>query len=154
MRVGGQELDGPGVSDSARTHEQAACPQRNDASVAIDDLHEVISQLPVGITVQDLDGEVYRRMVRRFVPALSKHPPLVYAAGHDHGLQVIEGRNTAGTLVVSGAGSAKNVTTVTAIAGTLFAGVFCLVAARHVEKDMAAREKRRARPDDTSAVAA
>jgi hypothetical protein len=75
----------------------------------------------LGITVQDLDGDVYRRMVRRLVPALAKEPPLVYAAGHDHGLQVIEGRNTAGTLVVSGAGSAKNITTVTAIAGTLFA---------------------------------
>jgi hypothetical protein len=75
----------------------------------------------LGITVQDLDGEVYRRMVRRLVPALAKQPPLVYAAGHDHGLQVIEGRDTAGTLVVSGAGSPRNITTVTAIAGTLFA---------------------------------
>jgi hypothetical protein len=75
----------------------------------------------LGITVQDLDADVYRRMVRRLVPALSKEPPLVYAAGHDHGLQVIEGRDTAGTLVVSGAGSGKNITTVTAIAGTLFA---------------------------------
>ena len=34
---------------------------------------------------------------------------------------MIEGRDTAGTLVVSGAGSAGNITTVTAIAGTLFA---------------------------------
>lgn len=75
----------------------------------------------LGITVQDVDGDAYRRMVRRLVPALAKQPPLVYAAGHDHGLQVIEGRDTAGTLVVSGAGSAKNITTVTAIAGTLFA---------------------------------
>ena len=75
----------------------------------------------LGITVQDLDGDVYRRMVRRLIPALGKEPPLVFAAGHDHGLQVIEGRDTAGTLVVSGSGSARNVTTVTAIAGTLFA---------------------------------
>jgi hypothetical protein len=75
----------------------------------------------LGITVQDVDGDAYRRMVRRLVPALAKQPPLVYAAGHDHGVQVIEGRDTAGTLVVSGAGSAKNITTVTAIAGTLFA---------------------------------
>jgi hypothetical protein len=60
-------------------------------------------------------------MVGRLHPALAAEPPLVYASGHDHGLQVIEGRDMAGTLVVSGAGSAKNVTTVTAIAGTLFA---------------------------------
>jgi len=75
----------------------------------------------LGIDVQDVDAESYRRMVRRLVPALSQNPPLMYAAGHDHGLQVIEGRDTAGTLVVSGAGSSVNITTVTAIAGTLFA---------------------------------
>ena len=60
-------------------------------------------------------------MVSRLLPALAQAPPLVYAAGHDHGLQVIEGRHTAGTLVVSGAGSARDITTVTAISGTLFA---------------------------------
>lgn len=74
-----------------------------------------------GANIQDLDADAYSRMVRRLVPALAKESPLVYAAGHDHGLQVIEGRDTAGTLVVSGAGSARNITTVTAIAGTLFA---------------------------------
>jgi hypothetical protein len=75
----------------------------------------------LGIAVHDLDGSAYRAMVGRLHPALAAEPPLVYASGHDHGLQVIEGRDMAGTLVVSGAGSAKNVTTVTAIAGTLFA---------------------------------
>jgi hypothetical protein len=77
-----------------------------------------------GATIQDLDAERYRRMVRQLVPALATQRPLIYAAGHDHNLQVIEGRDTAGTLVVSGAGSAGNVTTTTAIAGTLFAHAF------------------------------
>jgi hypothetical protein len=75
----------------------------------------------LGINLHDLDGDAYRAMVARLHPALAAEPPLVYAAGHDHGLQVIEGRDVAGTLVVSGSGSARNVTTVTAIAGTLFA---------------------------------
>jgi len=84
--------------------------------------HQMVSVASwFGIDVQDVDAEAYQRMVRRLVPALARTAPLMYAAGHDHGLQVIEGRNTAGTLVVSGAGSAKNITTVTAIAGTLFA---------------------------------
>ena len=74
-----------------------------------------------GVDDQDLDSESYRRMLRKLVPALSQNPPSVYASGHDHGLQVIEGRDTAGTLVVSGGGSSENITTVTAIAGTLFA---------------------------------
>jgi hypothetical protein len=42
-------------------------------------------------------------LVARPTP-IAQSPPLVYASGHDHGLQVIEGRQTAGTLVVSGAG--------------------------------------------------
>jgi hypothetical protein len=75
----------------------------------------------LGITVHDVHASGYRRMVSQLLPAFAQAPPLVYAAGHDHGLQVIEGRDTAGTLVVSGAGSAQNITTVTAIAGTLFA---------------------------------
>ncbi len=74
-----------------------------------------------GIRVHDVDADVYREMLRKLKPALAAQPPLVYASGHDHGLQVLEGRDSAGTLVVSGAGSARNVTTVTAIAGTLFA---------------------------------
>jgi hypothetical protein len=75
----------------------------------------------LGIEVHDTDAKAYRSMLRRLRPAFAAQPPLVYAAGHDHSLQVIEGRDTAGTLVVSGAGSAKNVTTVTAISGMLFA---------------------------------
>jgi len=75
----------------------------------------------LGIAVHDTDAKIYRSMLRRLRPAFAAQPPLVYAAGHDHSLQVIEGRDTAGTLVVSGAGSVKNVNTVTAISGTLFA---------------------------------
>jgi hypothetical protein len=75
----------------------------------------------LGQSVHDLDAPEYKRMVHRLLPAFAAEPPLVYAAGHDHGLQVIEGRDTAGTLIVSGAGSVQNITTVTAIAGTLFA---------------------------------
>jgi hypothetical protein len=75
----------------------------------------------LGITVHDLDAKRYRAMLARLRPAFAAAPPLVYAAGHDHNLQVIEGRGDAGTLVVSGAASAKNVTNVTAIARTLYA---------------------------------
>jgi hypothetical protein len=83
------------------------------------------AMLPVagwlGIEIHDLDAQRYREMLARLRPVLGGAPPLVYAAGHDHNLQVIEGRGDAGTLVVSGAASAKNVTTVTAIARTLYA---------------------------------
>jgi hypothetical protein len=74
-----------------------------------------------GIALHDTDAPRYRSMLRRLRPVFAAEPPLVYASGHDHSLQVIEGRGAAGTLVVSGAGSAGNVDTVTAISGTLFA---------------------------------
>lgn len=74
-----------------------------------------------GIALHDTDAPRYRAMLRRLKPVFASEPPLVYAAGHDHSLQVIEGRDTAGTLVISGAGSAQNVNTVTAISGTIFA---------------------------------
>jgi c-di-GMP phosphodiesterase Gmr len=52
-------MDGHGVSDSEDAHEHANGSQLNGeerASIAISDLHDVISQLPVGITVQDHQG--------------------------------------------------------------------------------------------------
>src|SRR5262245_41783229 len=59
MRVGGQEMDDHGGDDSERPHAPAAGPHlkgETHASIAIGDLHDVISQLPVGITVQDQQG--------------------------------------------------------------------------------------------------
>jgi hypothetical protein len=55
-------------------------------------------------TSQDLFGKSYARMRDSVNRALATHPPLVYAAGHDHSLQVIRGRNSSYALV-SGAGS-------------------------------------------------
>jgi hypothetical protein len=75
----------------------------------------------LGIRIQDVDADVYRHILHELKPVLAAQTPFAYASGHDHGLQVLEGRGLAGTLIVSGAGAAGNVTTVTAIAGTLFA---------------------------------
>jgi len=56
-----------------------------------------------GITSQDLSGSANERMRAAFGRALAGHPPLLYAAGHDHTLQVFEGPFARYT-VVSGAG--------------------------------------------------
>ena len=56
-----------------------------------------------GISNQDVSGERYRRLRAGLASALAEHPPLVYASGHDHGLQVISG-TTASYLLVSGSG--------------------------------------------------
>ena len=56
-----------------------------------------------GGTNQDLAGPLYTRMRRGFEEVFNEVEPLVYAAGHDHDMQVLKGEN-AKTVLVSGAG--------------------------------------------------
>jgi hypothetical protein len=56
-----------------------------------------------GISDQDLEGERNEKMREAFEGVFSRHPPLIYAGGHDHNLQVIAGSD-AKYLLVSGAG--------------------------------------------------
>jgi hypothetical protein len=56
-----------------------------------------------GVTNQDMAGSVNRRMRQMLEGAMRDHPPLVWADGHDHNLQVIKGAR-ARWLLVSGAG--------------------------------------------------
>ena len=49
------------------------------------------------------------------------HPPTIYAAGHDHNLQLLESGDVADLYVVSGAGARDRVSTVTNIPETIFA---------------------------------
>jgi hypothetical protein len=61
-----------------------------------------------GITRQDLSHPRYRWMVDQFVTVFSESPdrPLVWAAGHDHNLQVFQGGGYGvDYILVSGAGS-------------------------------------------------
>ncbi|NOT07962.1 MAG: hypothetical protein HOP28_07125 [Gemmatimonadales bacterium] len=60
-----------------------------------------------GITAQDLSGGANERMRAALEEAMAASPPLLYAAGHDHGLQVFRGP-TAKYSVVSGAGIADH----------------------------------------------
>ena len=55
-------------------------------------------------TSQDLFGKNYTMMRDSVNAALASRPPLIFAAGHDHSLQVLEGRSSSYVLV-SGAGS-------------------------------------------------
>lgn len=55
-------------------------------------------------TSQDLFGKSYTMLRDSLNSAMSSKPPLIYAAGHDHSLQVIRGRSSSYVLV-SGAGS-------------------------------------------------
>jgi hypothetical protein len=54
---------------------------------------------------QDITAPEYRCMRSVLSETLAKSPPLVYAAGHDHDLQILDAGNVAGVFLVSGAGS-------------------------------------------------
>ena len=56
-----------------------------------------------GASAQDFSGGPNRRMRAAFDSVFAERRPLVYASGHDHGLQVFTG-NTARYFLVSGAG--------------------------------------------------
>jgi hypothetical protein len=63
----------------------------------------------------------YAAWIEKVEAVMRKHPPLVYAAGHDHSLQVLKGGDVASVQVVSGAGALERVSTVTHIPETLYA---------------------------------
>lgn len=73
-----------------------------------------------GITPQDLTSGEYKKMRDALVAAIPARPPLAWAAGHEHALQVIESPSV-GRVLVSGSGNYGHVTRVKSIEGTRFA---------------------------------
>lgn len=58
-----------------------------------------------GLSSQDIGGEANRAMMKELERALVQKPPLVWAAGHEHNLQVLKGGPEAAYTLVSGSGS-------------------------------------------------
>ena len=75
----------------------------------------------LGASSEDISSAPYQQMIESIERGLAGAPPLVYAAGHDHNLQVIEGGGAERFEIVSGAGSAPNLTWAYPIEGTRFA---------------------------------
>ena len=73
-----------------------------------------------GISSQDTPSAAYRRMRAALDGAFAGTPPLIYAAGHDHTLQVIAGTSARYELV-SGAGTFGHRYRVSPLASTRFA---------------------------------
>lgn len=76
---------------------------------------------PLTRTEQSLEHTKNRDMRSMLDAAMAASRPLVYAAGHDHSLQVFEGSGSARYVLVSGAGSASKATPVDHNGQTLFA---------------------------------
>ncbi len=62
----------------------------------------------LGISNEDINGKKYKAMRKAFEAVFQQYPPLVYASGHDHDLQVLRGGrralSNAKYLLISGAG--------------------------------------------------
>lgn len=63
----------------------------------------------------------YADWIAQTQKVLRRNPPDVYAAGHDHSLQLLDSGDVAGIYVVSGAGARERVSTVTNLSETFFA---------------------------------
>lgn len=68
---------------------------------------------------QDVSGREYRTLIRSFERAFAASPPMLYAAGHEHNLQVFR-RDPARYQLVSGGGIYNHTTRVRAITGTRY----------------------------------
>ena len=55
-----------------------------------------------GVSRQDMGSRAYQRLIRAFRGAFADAPPALYAAGHEHNLQVIRGRAVPLELVSGG----------------------------------------------------
>jgi hypothetical protein len=73
-----------------------------------------------GVSNQDLNGPANRRMREALERAFRARPPLAYAAGHEHALQVLRG-TSARHLLVSGAGFAGHTSPVASLEATRYA---------------------------------
>jgi len=70
---------------------------------------------------QDIYRPRYRKMVNDFNNIFRKTRPLIYAAGHDHSLQIMRTVSSAQYTVVSGAGTSSKVEDVTSNKNTIYA---------------------------------
>ncbi len=69
---------------------------------------------------EELNSARYKQMIEAFGDAFGLKKPLLYAAGHDHALQVLEGESV-DYILVSGAGIDSRLSKVTDGSNTLFA---------------------------------
>jgi hypothetical protein len=73
---------------------------------------------------EDLVGSANREMIQKFSEVFSKNPPIFYASGHEHSLQVFDGTSATDYILVSGGGAKHELTAVGHKDNTEFAHLF------------------------------
>jgi len=69
---------------------------------------------------ENLSSPAYQEMNKKLLSAFRAKPPLFYAAGHEHNLQILTGSKAGSYILVSGAGSKTMLTTATHGTDTIF----------------------------------
>jgi calcineurin-like phosphoesterase family protein len=122
--VGHHPLDSHGVHGGFFDWRDHLFPLRNISPILLVPLPGIGSLYPFlrnqGATNEDLSGSAYREMKKNLEEVFSRNPPLVYAAGHEHVLEVLKspGRYL---LLVSGYGTSKHDPSLTTGENTIFA---------------------------------
>jgi hypothetical protein len=75
----------------------------------------------MGLSEQDLSSPSYSRMIRSIMGTFSKTEPLIYAAGHDHDLQVLQFEGIPKYQLVAGSGIFGHVSNVSKVSATRYA---------------------------------
>ena len=75
----------------------------------------------MGLSEQDLTSPTYSRMIRSILGTFSKDEPFIYAAGHDHDLQVLQFEGVPKYELVTGSGVFGHVSNVAKISSTRYA---------------------------------
>lgn len=73
-----------------------------------------------GLSEEDLSSSEYRELKRDLEEVFSRTPPLVYAAGHEHVLEVLRSSGRY-LMLVSGYGTSKHAPSLTSASNTVFA---------------------------------
>ena len=76
----------------------------------------------LGVSNQDLSGSLYRQMVHHLDSVFTHNPPLFFAAGHEHTLQVLQGERPY-TVLVSGNGMEDHDPSLTPAPSMLFGDI-------------------------------
>jgi len=70
---------------------------------------------------QDLSSTRYQHMIEQLESVFSKNSPLLYAAGHEHNLQLLRGKRNVPYVLISGVGSIQRFNKFHRASDTLFA---------------------------------
>jgi len=142
IKSGEADCPDAGSSEAAFNQLRQHLAQAGQRKVVVVGHHPLVSGGPhggrtsifrrTGLIPQDVSGRNYKRLRKDLEAVFAEHPPLMYAAGHDHSLQLQRGDGYP-YHVVSGAANLSHLTTVV----TSDESIYCRSASGLIRLDFA-----------------